>query len=210
MTKIAIIGGSKGCGLATLKDALLRGWSVNAIARNPDQANLKDARLAWYKGDARNELLLEQAMKGCDAVAVTLAAQKGRQPVTLFSETVSTALTVMNRQGVKRLVFLSGLGAGDSKGKGGFLHTNIFYPFMLKNNYEDKDRAEALIMKSHKDWTILRPGILTNRSRKGQIKVLAKPTEYRGGSISREDVGNYICECIKNNLNVHQSPVLIS
>jgi putative NADH-flavin reductase len=42
MTKIAIIGASKGCGLETLKDALARGWTVSAVARNPEQANLKD------------------------------------------------------------------------------------------------------------------------------------------------------------------------
>ena len=210
MTKIAIIGASRGCGLETLKDALARGWSVTAVARNPEQSGLKDARLAWYKGDARNELLLEQAMKGCDAVAVTLAAPIGRERVSLFSDAITTILTVMNRQGVKRLVFLSGIGAGDSRGSGGFIYEKIVYPIVLARNYEDKNRAEALIMKSHKDWTILRPGLLNNRKRKGHVQVLAKPSEYRNGSISRADVGQYICECIRNGINIHEAPVLIS
>lgn len=210
MTKIAIIGASRGCGLETLKDALSRGWSVSGVARNPEQAAIKDARLAWYKGDARNELLLEQALKGCDAVVVTLAAPVGRERVSLFSDAITNIMTVMNRQGVKRLVFLSGIGAGDSRGSGGFLYEKIFYPLVLSRNYEDKNRAEALIMKSHKDWTILRPGLLTNRKRKGQINVLVKPSDYRNGAISRADVGQYICECVKNGLNVHETPVLIS
>ncbi len=210
MKKIAVIGASHGCGLETVKDALIRGWSVNAVARNPDQAALTEARLAWYKGDARNELLLEQAIKGCDAVAVTLAAAIGRERVSLFSDAIATTLTVMNRQGVKRLVFLSGFGAGDSKGHGGFLYEKIFYPLLLKRNYEDKDRAESLIMKTHKDWTILRPGLLTNRKKRGHIKILTKPGDYRNGSISRADVGAYICECIHNTLNIHETPVLIS
>lgn len=210
MTMIAVIGASRGCGLETVKDALNRGWSVTAVARNPDQANLKDARLAWYKGDARNELLLEQAIKGCEAVAVTLAAPVGRESVSLFSDAITTTLTVMNRQGVKRLIFLSGIGAGDSHGHGGFLYENIFYPLLLRRNYEDKDRAEQLIMKTHKDWTILRPGLLTNRKKKGRVNVLTKQVGYKNGSISRADVGNYICECIRNNLNVHETPVLVS
>ena len=210
MTKIAIIGASRGCGLETLKDALARGWTVTALARNPEQSGIKDARLAWYKGDARNELLLEQALKGCDAVAMTLGAPVGRERVTLFSDAVTTVMTVMNRQGVKRLVFLSGIGAGDSRGSGGFFYEKILYPFVLARNYEDKNRAEALIMKSHKDWTILRPGLLTNRKRKGQIQVLVKPSDYRNGSISRADVGQYICETIKNGLNIHETPILIS
>jgi hypothetical protein len=107
-------------------------------------------------------------------------------------------------------VFLSGIGAGDSRGSGGFFFENIAYPFVLARNFEDKNRAEALIMKSHKDWTILRPGKLTNRKRKGQVLALTKSSDYRNGSISRADVGQYICECVKNGLNIHETPVLIS
>lgn len=209
MTKIAIIGGSKGCGLETLKAALALGWTVSAIARSPEQAKITDPKLAWYKGDARNELLVEQALRGCDAVAITLAGPTGNKPVTIFSEATHTVLTVMNRLGIKRLVFLSGLGAGDSRDKGGWLHKHIVFPFILKRNYEDKDRAENLIMKSHKDWTILRPGFLTNGARRGSIRVLLSPAEYRGGFISRADVGHYICECIRGNLNIHKTPALI-
>lgn len=210
MTKIAIIGASRGCGLEALKDSLARGWTVSAVARNPEQANLTDARLAWYKGDARNELLVEQALKDCEAVAITLGAPTGNERITLFSEAVSNILTVMNRQGVKRLVFLSAQGAGDSKGTGGFIHTKILHPFVLKRNYEDKERAESLIMKTHKDWTILRAGRLSNRKRKGQIRTLTNPSDYRPGTITRAEVGHYICECIRNNLNVHQAPLLVS
>jgi putative NADH-flavin reductase len=208
MTKIAVIGASRGCGLETVREALARGWSVNAIARNPDQSNLKHPCLAWYKGDARNELLLEQAIRECDAVVVTLAASIGNQRVTLFSEAVFTILTVMNRLTVKRLVFLSGFGAGDSKGRGGFIYNNVFYPFFLKRNYEDKDRAEALIMKTHKDWTILRPGILSNRRRKGKVRAVSDPRDYRLGSICRSDVGAYICDCVQDHLHIHESAVI--
>jgi len=210
MTKIAIIGASRGCGLETLKDALARGWSVSAVARHPEQANVKEPRLAWYKGDARNELLIEQALKDCEAVAITLGAPTGNEKVTVFSEAVTNILTVMNRQGVKRLVFLSSQGVGDSKGSGGFLHSKIFHPFVLKRNFEDKERAEMIIMKTHKDWTILRPARLTDRKRRGQIRAVTNPADYGPGSITRTEVGRYICECIRNGLNVHQTPLLMS
>jgi len=208
MTRIAIIGASKGCGLETLKAALALGWNVSALARSPEQSGLKHANLAWYKGDARNELLVEQALQGCDAVAVTLSGPVGNKPVTIFSEAMQTILKVMNRLGIKRLVFLSGLGAGDSKGKGGFLY-NLFHSLVLKRNYEDKERAEALIMKSHKDWTILRPGRLTNGPRKGNVKAIVNPADYRGGSISRADVGAFLIGCLRDGSHLHQAPVLI-
>jgi len=209
--KIAIIGASRGCGLATVKEALARGWSVNGLARNPEQAEFKDTRLAWYQGDARNDLLLEQTIKGCDAVVVALAAKTGRERVTVFSESIAAILTVMNRHGMKRLIFVSGIGAGDSKGSGGFLYNWIIHPFVLRRNYADKDRAEALLFKSHKEWTVVRPGILTNRAKAGKkVTALTNPADYRKGSIGRADVGWYICECIERGLHVNETPLLIT
>lgn len=54
-----------------------------------------------------------------------------------------------------------GIGAGDSKGHGGFFYDRIFYPLLLKAVYSDKDRQESLIRASNADWTIVRPGFLT-------------------------------------------------
>jgi hypothetical protein len=97
-----------------------------------------------------------------------------------------------------------------SKGSGGFLHTKIFHTFVLRRNVEDKERVETLIMKTHKEWTILRPVRLTNRKRRGQIRALTNPAEFGPGSITRAELGHYICECIRNSLNVHEAPLLLS
>ena len=68
----------------------------------------------------------------------------------------------MKKAGVKRLVCVTGIGAGDSKGHGGFLYDSIFLPFLLGTIYADKDRQELVIKASDVDWTIVRPGFLTN------------------------------------------------
>lgn len=209
--RIAVIGASRGAGFAAVEEALARGWSVNALARNPEQAGLKHPRLVWYKGDARTELLLDQALKGCDAVAVAISAgPKSGQYVTVFSDAMNVLMKVMNREQIKRLVFVSGFGAGDTKGRGGFWHDSVVTPFKRRKEYDDMDRAEALIMKSHKDWTIIRPGNLTNRTRTHRVQALTNAADYRLGSLSRADLGWYICECIGRGYHVHETPVLIA
>jgi putative NADH-flavin reductase len=208
MAKVTIIGASRGCGLAATNEALARGWSVSGLARKPDLAAPKNPNLVWYAGDARNQFLLEQATKDTNAVIIALSARTGLARVKLFSQTVAAVLPIMAKAGAKRLVFVSGLGAGDSKGHGGFLYDWVFYPLLLGRNYADKNRAEALIKKSATDWTILRPVVLTNRARTGKVIAITNPAQYRNGTISRADVGWYICECLARDMHIRETPLL--
>jgi hypothetical protein len=123
---------------------------------------------------------------------------------------MNVLMKVMNRQQIKRLVFVSGFGAGDTRGRGGFWHDSVVTPFMRRKEYDDMDRAEALIMKSHKDWTIIRPGNLTNRARTHRVQAITNAADYRLGSVSRADLGWYISECIARGYHVHEAPVLVA
>lgn len=68
----------------------------------------------------------------------------------------------MERHGVKRLICITGLGAGDSKGHGGFLYDKLILPLILQRIYDDKDRQEAEIRQIKLDWTIV--GSINRRS----------------------------------------------
>ena len=61
-----------------------------------------------------------------DAVIQTLGAPKTAQAViagtTLFSRATRILIDAMRAAGVQRLVTVTGLGAGDSRGHGGFLY----------------------------------------------------------------------------------------
>jgi hypothetical protein len=56
---------------------------------------------------------------------------------------------------------VTGFGAGDSRGHGGFLYCVVFH-LLLGRVYDDKDVQERIVRRSELDWVILRPVILTN------------------------------------------------
>lgn len=98
----------------------------------------------------------------------------------------------MKAVGVKRLVSVTGLGAGDSRGHGGLLYDAIVFPLLLKRVYDDKDVQEWIIRSSGLDWTIVRPGLLTNRLATSRYRVLTASKDWRFGVISRADVADFL------------------
>lgn len=69
--------------------------------------------------------------------------------VMLLSAATRAAVTEMTQSGVQRLICITGLGAGDSRGHGGFLYDRLILPLLLRNVYEDKDRQEAVSAAAH-------------------------------------------------------------
>jgi uncharacterized protein YbjT (DUF2867 family) len=114
----------------------------------------------------------------------------------------------MERRGVRRLVAITGIGAGDTVGHGGFLNDRIGLPTILKRIYADKNRQEALIRQSHLEWVILRPaGFIGNRQR-GNFRVA---TELEGVTIkwiSRADAAAFALDQLSDNRYIGKSPLI--
>jgi putative NADH-flavin reductase len=213
MAKILVVGASRGVGLETVKRALARGHEVRALARNAASIPLHDARLERVPGDARDRSTLVSALQGVDAVIQTLGA--GADPrvllggTTLFSDATRALIDAMKMAGVKRLIVVTGLGAGDSRGHGGFLYDAIVFPLFLKRVYDDKDVQEQMVRGSGLDWTIVRPGLLTSAPASGRYRVLENPADWRAGTISRADVADFLVSQIGEGGYIGKTPVLI-
>ena len=119
------------------------------------------------EGDARDEGTLARALDGCDAVVSALGTGIGFRKVGLLTVATRALVTAMTRNGVRRLVCISALGVGDSRGHGGFVFDRLFQPLLLRHAYKDKDRQEAAIRASSLDWVIVRPAMLTNDPARG-------------------------------------------
>jgi putative NADH-flavin reductase len=206
---ILIIGATRGIGLRLLQEALRRGHEVTALARAPGKLSIRHARLRVLKGDILDLSSVELASAGQDAVCCTVGIRPTRKPVTVFSEGTKNVLEAMKRHDVRLLVCVTGIGAGDSRGHGGFLYDRIFQPFLLRRIYEDKDRQEELIMAGELDWVIVRPGFLTNGPETGHYRVITDLRGVKAGSISRADVAHFMLGQLESPEFLRRTPLLM-
>ena len=190
--KLLVVGASRGIGLEILNQGVSAGHQVSAIARSPESISLSSETLKIIKGDILNKHSVNDAVKGQDVVCITIGIKPTRQPVSVFSEGTKVVIEAMKHHSCKVLLCVTGIGAGDSRGHGGFLYDRIIYPLLLKTIYEDKDRQEEIIRNSGLEWTIVRPGFLTNGPKTVQYRVLSDMSGVRANKISRADVADFI------------------
>jgi putative NADH-flavin reductase len=210
MATVLIIGASRGIGLETVKRALEAGHIVRALARSARRIPLDHPNLRKVSADALDQAAVADALKGVDAVIQALGVA-GRdmmlKPVHLFSDATRVLIAAMKETGVKRLIAVTGFGAGDSRNRGGCLYNTAIHLF-LGRVYDDKDEQEDLIQDSVLDWVIARPVILFNGSRTGRCRVLVEPRSWRVGFISRADVADFLVKQIDDDACLGKTPVL--
>lgn len=205
---VLIIGATRGIGRELLQQALTGGHHVTVLARDPHRITARHERLKIVQGDILDETAVLRAMSGQDAVCCSIGVKVPGIRVTVFSEGTRNVLSAMKQAGVRRLICVTGIGAGDSRGHGGFLYDRLFGPFVLKAVYDDKNRQETLIQASDVDWTIVRPGFLTNQPATKHYRVLTDLSGVVAGRISRADVAHFILEELKSGRYLRQTPLL--
>jgi len=212
MTRILVIGASRGIGRETVRAGLAAGHEIRAMARDADALDLDDPRLEKASGDATDPGDLARAVAGVDAVVIALGVKLGTDAilrrVSLFSDATAAIIPAMQAAGVRRLIAVTGFGAGECAEKISYLE---YAPFkaVLGRAYDDKTRQETMIKESDLDWTIVRPGILTNGKGRGRYKVLVEKESWHNGLIARADVARFIIGEIAAPAHLRQAPVLV-
>jgi uncharacterized protein YbjT (DUF2867 family) len=206
--KILVLGATGGTGRSIVTQALARGHDVAALVRSPEKASsLKGATL--IVGDARDKTALRQALEGRNAVVSALGTPASPiREVTFLSTATHVLVGAMKAEHVSRLVCITGLGAGDSVGHGGFLFDNVIFPLLLRKVYADKNRQEAIVRDSGLDWTLVRPAILNDKPGRGAIRALTDLSGFHGGAIAREDVARFVLEQLSADTWLRRSPLI--
>lgn len=205
--KVLIIGATGSTGRILLEKALEQGHEVTALARNPSAVAPREYRPRVLGGYVLDPEAVEAAVAGQDAVLSALGT-RSTKPTTLFSASTANLVGAMKKHGVRRLVCLTGVGAGDSKGHVGFLYDRVFLPLVLRNPYEDKDRQEEILRGSGLEWVIVRPARLTNKRATGEYQVFLSGDSYKATTISREDVAEFMLAQLREDRYVHKTPVI--
>ena len=204
---LLIIGATGGTGRELVKQALEQGHNVTAFARNPTNVRIQHQNLTVVKGDVLDYSSVENAVKGRHAVLSALGHKKCLIKTKILSEGTKNIIAAMEKHGVKRFICETSLGVGDSRGRLGLYHTLFVIPFIIYFYFRDKELQERYILESSLNWTIVRPGRLTNGRKRGV---------YRHGLdignwvltvwISRADVADFMLKQLTDNSYLHKTP----
>lgn len=170
MKHIAIIGGSGSTGKELVRLALEANYDVSVIARNPDLVP-SQTNLTVVKGDVTNVESLITAFENIDVVISCFGPAKHREVGDLMSGGTDNIVKACEKNGVKRLVFMSGFVQSDGE-EFSFL-TNVAIKLLrlyFKASYKDKIIAEATIQNSSIDWVIVRAAGLAHTPPAGKYK----------------------------------------
>lgn len=204
--KVLVFGSTGGTGRELLKQALDQDHDVVAYARDPAKLDdVKHARLKVFPGDVLDLAAVESAVAGQDAVFCAVGA--GAKRTTLREDATRNIVGAMESTGVRRLICLSSLGVGDSRGNLPFFTKYVIVALFLRHAFADHERQEAVVRQSSLDWTLVRPPHLKDGPRTGSYRHGFPATDRGiGGQISRADVADFMLKQLTEATYVHQTP----
>jgi len=121
-------------------------------------------------GDVLDPRSLDGAVRGQDAVLSALGHKRWLGPTRILSDGTRNLIAAMANHGVRRFVCETSLGILDAWWQMGLYYTLFVRPVILPFYFWDKTRQEVVIRASDLDWTIVRPGALTNGPMRGHYR----------------------------------------
>jgi uncharacterized protein YbjT (DUF2867 family) len=178
---VAIAGGHGQVARRLARLLVERGDRVRGLIRNPDHAD--DLRTDGSEPVAcdlerDSTAAIAEAIGGADAVVFAAGAGPGSGAERKFTMDRDGAIKLLDAAvsaGVTRYVIVSSVGA-DSPPSG----DEVFAVYLRA-----KAEADAAVVQSDRDWTVVRPGILTDHPGTGLVRVQAAPVR---AEVTRDDV----------------------
>lgn len=201
--KIALFGGTGGTGREVLLQALEQGHRVQALARTPARLPAGRDGLTVIPGDVLAPPAVAACVAGADA-AICVLGTRGGEPIEARGTQV--ILAAMQAQGVRRLIAVTSLGVGDSRDQIPFFF-KVMMQLGLRKIMAAKEEQERLIRQSDLDWTIVRPGGLTDGPRTGNY-VYGLQKDLVARRISRADVAEFVLLQLADDRFVRQTPAV--
>lgn len=146
------------------------------------------------QGDALNQEDLLKAVKGQDIVYANLIGQ--------IDKMAGEVVKAMEKEGVKRLIFVSSLGIYDEiPGKFGEWNNRMIGSDLVRYRH-----AADIIERSTLNYTVIRPSWLTDKN-ETVFETTQKGEAFTGTEVSRKAVASYIVSLINDPHKDNQASV---
>ena len=176
---VVVAGGHGKIGLRLLRLVAERGDRARGLIRNPDHAaDLEAAGAEPVVCDLEQEEDVAPFVEGADAVVFAAGAGPGSGAARKRTMDLGGALKLIDAaraNGIERYVIVSAIGAGRPDRASGAMGPYI----------EAKAEADEALAESGLDYTIVRPGGLTDEPGTGRIRA---GLEIGSGQVARDDV----------------------
>ena len=187
--KLLVFGATGGTGRQCVDQALAQGHQVTAFVRQSAALTVQHPDLTIIQGDITDQDAVQRAIPGHDVVISALGTRGG--PAVL-PEGTRNILEAMASHGVRRSLWVSSFGAGDSLQQMGWLSQTLIVKGLLRQAIQEKNAQEQIILASGGDWIIARPGGLTDGPLTGTYRVTGPGDKVGRPSISRADVADFM------------------
>jgi uncharacterized protein YbjT (DUF2867 family) len=185
---IVIAGGHGQIALRLARLLSARGDTVRSLIRNPGhEAGVHAAGAEPVLADMERLDDLSGVVDGADAVVFAAGAGPGSGAERKRTVDLGAAVKLLDaaqRTGARRYLMVSSMGAGDPAAGG-----DAMRPYL-----EAKAEADAALAASDLDWTIVRPGRLTEDPGTGLVDVAPSLGSLR--EITRDDVAAVLAACL--------------
>jgi uncharacterized protein YbjT (DUF2867 family) len=188
---VLIFGGTSGTGLAAAQVLAGRGDAVTvAVRESSDTSALSAAGVSTLLVDVFDGGSIREAFASgtYDTVVISLSGERG-EATRADREGAINIIDVAAELAVQRVLMVTAIGCGDSRGAVAPKVVEVLGPVL-----DAKAVAEEHLMAAGLDWTILRPGGLTNDPASGTA---IRTTDRNAmGVAHRADVGALVVECM--------------
>jgi uncharacterized protein YbjT (DUF2867 family) len=183
-----LVAGSHGqVGQHIVRMLAVEGHEVRAMIRDEDQApTLRELGGEPVVADLEGEVA--HTVEGCDAVIFSAGGGPGsgaEKKETVDRQGAVKLIEAAKEHGARRYVMVSAMGAADPEAG-----SEAMQPYLFA-----KARADASLQESGLDYTIVRPGSLTDDPGDGTVE--AAPSLGKRGEIPREDTARTIVATLK-------------
>jgi len=201
--KVIVLGANGKTGSLILKYALANGHQVVAYIRKAGSINIENPNLKIVVGNLDETLKLSDAISGADACISALGGGSLTKRSPNFVKGIDNIVSIMEQEVVPRFIYLSSIGAGESKfympQPMRFLIVNTF----LRVPLADHNANETRIANSKLKWTIVRPGGLNDGPLKSNLLHGSERIKLKGnGGISRASVASFMVSQLNEIVNV--------
>ncbi|SEL80626.1 NAD(P)H-binding [Blastococcus sp. DSM 46786] len=198
--RVLVVGATGGSGRAAVDALVGGGHEVTAFARRASAAFAERAGVRPVDGDATVAADVARAVRGKDAVVVTLGIRENTlkvrvlgssgTPMDVRSRGTAVVAAAMREHGMRRLVVQSSYGVGPTRELLP-LSSRVVFALMIRQQIQDSERQESVVRASGLDWTIVQPVYLTD----GEEAAARSTTgEVRAMKVSRRAVGAVLAE----------------